>query len=67
MKQSGIVMSPIILRIRQIMVRLGDLPSVNADATKGLSNGAILRRLKEISDNPQSDTANNAKTSEENA
>lgn len=58
MKQGGIVMSPIILRIRQIMVRMGDLPSVDADATQGLSNGDIMRRLKEISKRPQSDNPN---------
>lgn len=60
-------MSPIILRIRQIMFRLGDLPSVDSDATKGLSNGDIMRRLKEISKGPQSDTPNTDKGSGDRA
>ena len=41
-------MSPLILELRVLMVRLGDLPDVEADASQGLSNGAILERLQEI-------------------
>jgi hypothetical protein len=51
-------MSPLIYRLRRVMVRLGDLPTVEADASKGLSNGAILERLKEITNGSQDATPN---------
>ena len=56
-------MSPIILKIRTLMVRMGDLPDVESDASMGLSNGAILKRLQEI-ERPQSADTNNQPTSE---
>lgn len=46
-------MSPIIIRIRRIMFSLGDLPSIDADPSQGLSNGDILERLKELNASPQ--------------
>lgn len=47
------VMSPLIYRLRALMVRLGDLPDVNADPAGGLSNGAIIKRLHELTYGPQ--------------
>lgn len=46
-------MTPLLIRIRRIMVSFGDLPSVDADPSTGLSNGEILTRLKEIDPHPQ--------------
>lgn len=57
-------MSPIILRIRSILYRRGELKSVDADTSRGLSNGAILKRLKEMNC-PQTPEANNDATSED--
>ncbi len=56
-------MSPTIYRLRVLMVRMGDLPDVKADASQGLSNGAILERLQEIT-RPLSTTANKDTKSE---
>jgi hypothetical protein len=58
------MMSPIILRIRSILYRRGELKSVDADVSGGLSNGAILKRLKEIND-PQIAEANDDASSED--
>lgn len=56
-------MSPAIYRLRVLMVRMGDLPDVEADASRGLSNGAIMERLQEIC-HPQDTTAHNKESSE---
>lgn len=45
--------SYLIFCIRQAMFELGDLPSIDADPSKGLSNGEILTRLREITIDPQ--------------
>jgi hypothetical protein len=46
-------MSPLIYRLRALMVRMGDLPDVDADPCGGLSNGAIIERLHELTYGPQ--------------
>ncbi len=46
-------MPTILIRIRRIMFSLGDLPSIDADPSPGLSNGEILERLKELNASPQ--------------
>ena len=46
-------MTYLIFRIRQAMFNLGDLPSIDADPSQGLSNGEILIRLREITVDPQ--------------
>lgn len=46
-------MTYLIFRIRQAMFNLGDLPSIDADPSQGLSNGEILTRLREITVDPQ--------------
>lgn len=46
-------MTYLIFRIRQAMFNLGDIPSIDADPSMGLSNGEILIRLREITVDPQ--------------
>lgn len=57
-------MTTIFVRIRKIMFRFGDLPSLEADPSLGLSNGEILARLREINENPQIDNDSNRPMSE---
>lgn len=37
-----------ILRLRQIQVRLGDIPDESTEISGGLTNGQLLSRLREI-------------------
>lgn len=37
-----------ILRLRRVMVRLGDLPDESTEISGGLTNGQLLNRLREM-------------------
>ena len=37
-----------ILHLRRVMVRLGDLPDESAEISGGLTNGQLLSRLREM-------------------
>ena len=45
-------MTPLLIRIRKIMVSFGDLKHTNDKPDTGLSNGEILERLQEIDPGP---------------
>lgn len=41
-----LMMENILLELRSLMVRRGDLPHMDADPTDGLTNGDLLKRLR---------------------